>query len=101
MVGSRNVDFGELCKKAPALCDPDRGIDDCFSRKSMNFAVLDADNIALQMEGPDLPTTIGQQLVCPNCAFSYLVYVIRRFCLSKNFRTSAILKHPPNGILAS
>ena len=62
MVGSRNVDFGELCKKAPALCDPDRGIDDCFSRKSMNFAVLDTEDIALQMEGPNLPTTIESSL---------------------------------------
>jgi hypothetical protein len=100
-VRGRDVTFGEPRKKSPALCEPDRGIDGCFSRKSMNLAILDAEDIALQMEGPNLPTTIGQELVCPNCAFSYLVYVIRRFCLSKNFRTSAILKLAPNGILAS
>jgi hypothetical protein len=67
----------------------------------MNFAILDAEDIASQMEGPNLPTTIGEPLVGPNCAFSYLVYVIRRFCFSKNFRTSRILKLAPNGILAS
>ena len=49
----------------------------------MNFAILDAEDIASQMEGPNLPTTIGQPLVYPNCAFSYLVYVIRRFRFSK------------------
>jgi len=52
MVRGRDVTVGEPGKKAPALCNPDRGIDDCFSRKSMNLAILDAEDIALQMEGP-------------------------------------------------
>ena len=65
MVRGRDVTFGEPGKKAPAVCDPDRGIDDCFSRKSMKIAILDAEDIALQMEGPDLPTTIGVPVVNP------------------------------------
>jgi hypothetical protein len=64
MVRGRDVGFCEPGKKALALCDPYSGIDDCFSRKSMNFAILDAEDIASQMEGANLPTTIGQPLVC-------------------------------------
>src|SRR6516164_7568344 len=101
MVRGRNVTFREPSKKPPALCGPERGFDDCFSRKSMNLVILDAEDVALQMEGSDLPPTIGQELVCPNCASSYLVNVVRRFCFSKNFRTSGILKLAPNSILAS
>jgi hypothetical protein len=62
MVRGRDVTFGEPGKKAPALCDQYGGIDDCFSRKSMNIAILDAEDIALQMEGPNLPTTIESSL---------------------------------------
>jgi hypothetical protein len=40
---------------------PERGFDDCFSRKSMNLVILDAEDVALQMEGSDLPPTIGQE----------------------------------------
>ena len=41
VVRSRDVIVGELSKQAPALRDPDRRIDDCLGRKSMNFAILD------------------------------------------------------------
>ena len=45
VVRAGNVTFGETRKKAPALCDPERGIDDCFGPKSMNFTVLDTEDI--------------------------------------------------------
>ena len=80
-----NVIVGDLGKKPPALRDPERGIDDCFGRKSMNFAILDAEDVAPQKECTDLPTTIRQELACPNRALSYPVYVFRSFSFSKNF----------------
>ena len=40
VVRSRDVIVGELSKQAPALRDPDRRIDDCLGRKSMNFTIL-------------------------------------------------------------
>ena len=46
VVRGRDVTFGEPCKKAPALRDPDRRIDDCLGRKSMKFAILDRQDIA-------------------------------------------------------
>ena len=95
-----DVIVGDLGKKPPALRDPERGIDDCFGRKSMNFAILDAEDVAPQKERTDLPTTIRQELVCLNCALLYLIHVIRRFCFSKNFRTSRIPMLAPQSILA-
>jgi hypothetical protein len=50
----------------------------------MNHAIFDTENIALQMEGPNLSTTMRQELACANCASSYLIYVIRRLCFSNN-----------------
>jgi len=41
-----DVTPGEPGKKAPARCDHDRGIEDCLGRKSMDFATLNAENIA-------------------------------------------------------
>ena len=46
VVRGRDVTFGEPCKKAPALRDPDGRIDDCLGRKSMSFAILDRQDIA-------------------------------------------------------
>ena len=40
VVRGRDVIVGELSKQAPALRDPDRRIDDCLGRKSMNFTIL-------------------------------------------------------------
>jgi hypothetical protein len=41
----RDVTLREPRKKAPALCDPDGGIDDCLGCKSMNFAILNPEDI--------------------------------------------------------
>ena len=95
----RDFTFGEPAKKAPALCYPDRGTNDCFGRKSMNLAIVNAEDIAPQMERADLPTTVGEKFVCPNCALAYPVDVIRRLCFSKYFRTLAIFILAPNGTL--
>ena len=40
VVRGRDVIVGELSKQTPALRDPDRRIDDCLGRKSMNFTIL-------------------------------------------------------------
>jgi len=74
-VRGRDVSFGEPCQKAPAVCDPDRRIDDCFGRKPMNFTVLGTEDIARQMKRADLPPTIGKLFARPNCALTYLVNV--------------------------
>jgi hypothetical protein len=63
VVRGRDISFDEFSKKALALCDPDRRIDDCFGRKSMNSTVLGTENIARQMKRADLPSTIGK-FVC-------------------------------------
>jgi len=96
-----NVALGKSGKEAPALCDRDRGIDDCLGRKSMHVTVLDAKYVARQMKRANLPTTIGKELVCPNCALPYLVDVIGRFCLSKDFRALGIFKLAPNRVFAA
>ena len=46
VVRGRDVTFGEPCKKFPALCEPDRGIDECIGRTSMSLAILDGQYIA-------------------------------------------------------
>jgi len=46
VVRDRDVTFGEPRKKSPALCEPDRGIDECIGRTSMSLAILDGQYIA-------------------------------------------------------
>jgi len=101
VVSGRDITFGEPCKKAPALGDPDRRIDDRLGRKSMNLTVLDTEDIARHMKRADLPPTIGKAFVAPNRALSYLVDVVRRFPPSKKFRAAANFKLAPESILAS
>src|SRR6516164_7260026 len=84
-----------------ALCDPDRRIDDCLGRKSMNFTVLDTEDITRQVKRTDLPSTIGKAFVSPNCALSYLVNVVRRLRFSKNFRAATMFKLGPKRMLNS
>src|SRR6516162_4740257 len=95
VVRGGDVTFGEPGKKALALCDPDRRIDDCFGRKSMNSTVLGTEDIARQMKRADLPPTIGKLFATPNCALTYLVKVVRRFSFSKNLRAAAIFTLAP------
>jgi hypothetical protein len=45
VVRGGSVTLRKSSKEAPALCDPDRSIDDRFGRKSMTFAVLDAKDV--------------------------------------------------------
>ena len=101
IVRGTDVAFGEACKKGPALCDPDRRVDDCLGRKSMNFTVLDTEDITRQMKRADLTATIRKAFVRPNCAPAYLVNVVRWFCFSKKFRAAANFKLAPKSILAS
>jgi hypothetical protein len=96
-----SVTVGKSTKDTLALCNPNRGIDDCFGRKSMNFSVLDAKDVTRQMKRTDLPTTVGKELVCPSCALTYLVDVVRGFCFSKDFRALAIFKFAPASFLVA
>jgi hypothetical protein len=73
--------------------------EDRLRRKSMMFTNLNAENIARQMERADLPTTVGQEFVRPNCTLTYPVDVVRGLCFSENLRAAAIFELAPTGIL--
>jgi hypothetical protein len=74
-------------------------MEDSLCRKSVDLAILNAEDVARQMECADLPTTVGKKFVCPNGALTYLVDVIRGLCFSKYFRTPAIFMLAPRGVL--
>ena len=67
-----------------------------FSHRSAgsdrSCAVLQAKDIADEVECADLAAAIGEQLVAPHRAFDHLVDIFRWLGLAKNFRTPAIFE---------
>jgi len=65
-----------------ATDDAHGGVDDRLRRKAMLAAVREAENVAGQVKGADLPAAVGQQLVAPYRAGFDLVDVFGRFLLA-------------------
>jgi Crp-like helix-turn-helix domain len=90
VAGRKGVLLRKLAKYCLSSGDPNAGIDDCFGRKPISVAALDAENIPGQVEVSDLPTTIPEKLERPHGTRLNLVEPIRRLSFSKNLSTSAI-----------
>ena len=86
--GGRNL--GKPSEQTLAPGQPNRTVDDCIGRKTMNVTILEPEYVARQMESADLTTTIHEKFVSANRTLPQLVYVVGRLCFSKDLGASPI-----------
>src|SRR5579871_4480038 len=91
IAGNRGIGFGNV-SKADALHQPHGRVDDCFGGKPVEAAILEAENIADQVECANLSPSIGQQLVAANRPVDDLIDVSGRFALAEDLAAAVIFE---------
>jgi hypothetical protein len=81
---NEHVSFRQIIQ-AGSLHQPHRRVDDRFCGEPMDRPVLQAKDVAGQVESADLTAAVGQELVAPNRAVNDLVDIVGRLGLSVDF----------------
>ena len=89
VAGNQRIRFRDVLE-ADALCQSKGRVDDRFCGKSMDGTILQAEDVADQVEGADLPPPVGEKFVAPHCAFDHLIDIVCRLRFSEDFATLTI-----------
>src|SRR6516165_5585857 len=69
-----------------------RRIDDCFRGKTMSRAVLQAEDVADEVECADLAAAVREQLVTAHRAFHDLIHIFRGLCFAEDFSAAVVFE---------